>query len=89
VSEWLPRPGCRIKLHFLPACCPHLNSTERLWGVMHKNITHNKCYGACEAFAEATLDFLRDKVPRNWAKYRSTVTDNSRVISPKDFRVIA
>ena len=89
VSEWLSRPGCRIQLHFLPAYCPHLNPIERLWGVMHKNITHNKCYDTCKEFAEATLDFLRDKVPRNWARYRSTVTDNFRVISPKDFRVIA
>ena len=69
--------------------CPHLNPIERLWGVMHKNITHNKTYGACKEFAEATLDFLRDKVPRNWAKYRGAVTDNFRVISPKDFRVVA
>ena len=89
VSEWLSRPGCRIKLHFLPAYCPHLNPIERLWGVMHKNITHNKTYSTCKEFAEATLSFLRDNVPRNWAKYRSTVTDNFRVISPKDFRVIA
>ena len=89
VSEWLSRPGCRIKLHFLPAYCPHLNQIERLWGVMHKNITHNKTYGTSKEFAEATLSFLRDNVPRNWAKYRSTVTDNFRVISPKDFRVIA
>jgi len=89
VSEWLSRPGCRIKLHFLPAYCPHLNPIERLWGVMHKNITHNKTYGTCKEFAEATLNFLRDNVPRNWAKYHSTVTDNFRVISPKDFRVIA
>ena len=89
VKEWLSRPGCRIKLHFLPAYCPHLNPIERLWGVMHKNITHNKTYGTCKEFAEATLDFLRDKVPRNWTKYRSTVTDNFRVISPKDFRIIA
>src|SRR5450432_3626514 len=51
VSEWLSRPGCRIKLHFLPAYCPHLNPIERLWGVMHKNITHNKCYDTCKDFA--------------------------------------
>jgi transposase len=89
VGEWLSRPGCRIQLHFLPAYCPHLNPIERLWGVMHKNITHNKCYDTRTEFAEATLDFLRDKVPRNWARYRTTVTDNFRVISPKDFRVIA
>jgi len=42
VNEWLSRPGCRIKLRFLPAYCPHLNPIERLWGVMHKNVTHNK-----------------------------------------------
>ena len=89
VTEWLSRPGCRIKLHFLPAYCPHLNPIERLWGVMHKNITHNKTYATCKEFAEATLDFLRDKVPRHWDRYSSTVTDNFRVISPKDFRVIA
>jgi hypothetical protein len=23
VQAWLARPGCRIKLHFIPACCPH------------------------------------------------------------------
>src|SRR5208282_1591784 len=89
VKDWLSRPGCRIKLHFLPAYCPHLNPIERLWGVMHKNITHNKTYATCKEFAEATLDFLRDKVPRHWDRYSSTVTDNFRVISPKDFRVIA
>jgi transposase len=89
VNQWLSRPGCRIKLHFLPAYCPHLNPIERLWGVMHKNITHNKTYDTCKEFAETTLEFLRDKVPRNWAKYRSAITDNFRVISPKTFRVIA
>ena len=26
------------------AYCPHLNSIERLWGLMHRHITHNKCY---------------------------------------------
>ena len=88
VNEWLSRPGCRIKLRFLPAYCPHLNPIERLWGVMHKNVTHNKTYDTCKEFAETTLEFLRDKVPRNWAKYRSAITDNFRVISPKDFRVI-
>ena len=89
VQEWLSRPGCRIKLHFLPSYCPHLNPIERLWGVMHKNITHNKTYDTCKEFAEATLEFLRENVPRNWAKYRSAITDNFRVISPMDFRVIA
>jgi transposase len=64
VKQWLARPGCRIRLHFLPAYCPHLNPIERLWGVMHKNITHNKCYETCGEFAEATLTFLRDESPK-------------------------
>jgi transposase len=88
VQEWLARPGCRIKLHFIPSYCPHLNPIERLWGVMHRNVTHNKCYGTCAQFADATLGFLREEVPRNWAVLCDQVTDNFRVIKPKDFRVM-
>jgi transposase len=88
VNEWLSRPGCRIKLHFLPAYCPHLNPIERLWGVMHKNITHNKCYETCGEFAEATLTFLRDEVPTRWPEFCDSVTDNFRIISPKVFRLL-
>ena len=89
VQEWLSRPGCRIKLHFIPTYCPHLNPIERLWGVMHRNVTHNKCYETCAEFAATTLDFLRDKVPQNWVDLCDSVTDNFRVISPKDFRLVA
>src|SRR5271166_5727910 len=89
VQDWLSRPDCRIRLHFIPAYCPHLNPIERLWGVMHKHVTHNKCYATCTQFADATLGFLRETVPRNWANLCDSVTDNFRVISPKDFRVMA
>ena len=75
VQQWLSRPDCRIKLHFVPTYCPHLNPIERLWGVMHRNITHNKCYENCAEFAAVTLDFLRDTVPRNWAQICDSVTD--------------
>jgi transposase len=88
VQEWLARPGCRIKLHFIPAYCPHLNPIERLWGVMHRNVTHNRTYATGAQFADTTLGFLREKVHRNWAAYRDSVTDNFRVINPKDFRVM-
>ena len=88
VQQWLARPGCRIKLHFIPSYCPHLNPIERLWGLMHRNVTHNKCYATCAQFADATLSFLREKVPRNWADLCDSVTDNFRVINPKEFRVM-
>ena len=88
VREWLAQPGRRIKLHFIPPYCPHLNPIERLWGLMHRNVTHNKCYATCAQFADATLGFLRENVPRNWADLCDSVTDNFRVINPKDFRVV-
>jgi len=44
VQAWLARPGCRIRLRFIPAYCPHLDPIERLWGLAHKHITHNRCY---------------------------------------------
>ena len=55
VQEWLARPNCRIVVHFLPAYCPHLNPIERLWGVMHRHVTHNKTYLRCKDFKAAIL----------------------------------
>ena len=89
VRDWLARPGCRIVVHFVPAYCPHLNPIERLWGVMHKNVTHNKRYAMFEDFADAVLTFLRDTVPKRFAEFASSITDNFRVIDPKDFRILA
>lgn len=89
VQAWLARPGCRIRLHFVPAYCPHLNPIERLWGLMHRHNTHNKCYATFREFSTAMLNFLRDDVPRNWTTYCDEVTDNFRVIDPTEFRIIA
>ena len=89
VRRWLAQPGRRIKLHFIPAYCPHLNPIERLWGVMHKHLTHNRSWRDFRAFADAVLWFLRDKVPNRWDDFRDSVTDNFRVINPKDFRLVA
>jgi transposase len=89
VQEWLARPECRIRLHFIPAYCPHLNPIERLWGLMHKNVTHNRCYAKFSGFCTAMLTFLREDVPKNWTSYCDSVTHNFRVINPKDFRVLA
>jgi transposase len=89
VQQWLAQPNRKIRLHFVPTYCPHLNPIERLWGVMHKNLTHNRSWRDFTAFAEAVLWFLREKVPRCWQLYRDSVTDNFRVINPKDFRVVA
>src|ERR1017187_2785136 len=95
VQAWLARAGCRIKLHFIPAYCPpprsasRLEPIERLWGLMHRNTTHNKCYATFKDFSIAMLAFLRDEVPKNWRTWCDEVTDNFRVIDPKKFRIIA
>ena len=89
VQAWLARPGCRIRLRFIPAYCPHLDPIERLWGLAHKHITHNRCYEKFADFRDAFLTFLREEVPRNWQLYCDAVSDNFRVISPKDFRILA
>ena len=89
VQQWLVRPECRIRLHFIPSYCPHLDPIERLWGLMHRHCTHNKCYAGFKDFTRAVLTFLREKVPRNWHVYCDQVTDNFRVIDPADFRVLA
>ena len=88
VREWLAQPGRRIKLHFIPTYCPHLNPIECLWGLMHKTVTHNKCYAKYNDFCGAMLGFLREDVPRDWDILCDNVSDNFRVISPRDFRVL-
>ena len=89
VQRWLAQPGRRITLHFIPVYCPHLDAIERLWGLMHRHTTHNKCYASFKDFKAAILGFLRETVPRNWRQFCDEVTDNFRVIDPADFRVLA
>ena len=88
VQEWLARPGCRIRLHYIPSYCPHLDPIERLWGLMHKNVTHNRCHATYNDFCNSVLHFLREEVPKNWASFCDSVSDNFRVINPADFRVL-
>jgi len=101
VRKWLSRPGCRIHLIQLPAYCPHLNpasqrmlafacrpAIERLWAVMHTHVTHNRFYATQRQFADAILNFFRQTIPKHWRDFRDKVTDNFRVISHQNFRVL-
>lgn len=88
VREWLQQPGCRIRLHFVPPYCPHLNPIERLWGLMHKHLTHNRCSSSIRAFQRETLTFLRHTVPAKWKTFCDAVTDNFRIRDPSQFRIL-
>ncbi len=80
VQDWLKTGGKRIVLHFLPAYCPHLNPIERLWHILHKNVTRNQYYKTYSAFCDAVMTFCRKTVQSDWDKIKSYVSDN---LSPK------
>lgn len=88
VRAFLARKTCRIHLIQLPPYCPHLNPIERLWAVMHQHVTHNRCYPTPAQFTAAILRFFRETVPKYWRDFRSQVTDNFRIISNQNFRVL-
>ena len=88
LQPWLNAPDRRVKLHFLPPYAPHLNPIERLWGVMHKWVTHNRHYATFNQFADAIMGFFRQTLPDKWHEFRDTVTDNFRVISLRKYKLI-
>ena len=55
---------------------------------MQSTRRHNRCYATYNDFCRSVLNFLRKEVPKNWAIFCDSVTDNFRVINPADFRVL-
>jgi len=88
VRAFLARPECRIHLIQLPPYCPHLNPIERLWAVMHQFVTQNRHYPTQKQFANAILKFFRETIPNEWAAFQSQVSDNFRVVTHEEFRVL-
>ena len=48
----------------------------------------NGQYVKFRTFCSAVLDFLKKEVPAKWRVFCDDVTDNFRVICPKDFRIL-
>lgn len=88
LQPWLENSERRVKLHFLPPYAPHLNPIERLWGVMHKRVTHNRHYATFDQFTDAILKFFRKTLPNKWHEFRDTVTDNFRIISHDQYKLV-
>src|SRR5271166_2375914 len=65
-----------------------LSTRSSGYGLMHRHVTHNRCHATFADFKAAILTFLREEVPGKWDTYCDQVTDNFRIISPKDFRVL-
>ena len=88
LQQWLDSRDRWVKLHFLPAYAPHLNPIERLWGILHKSVTQNWHYATFNQFTEAILGFFRNTLTDNWKEFRSTVSDNFRVVSLNEYQLI-
>jgi hypothetical protein len=56
---------------------------------MHEHVTHNRCHATFADFKASVLTFLREEVPRKWRIHCDKVTDNFRIISPTDFRILS
>ena len=88
LKPWLERPDCRLKLHFQPPYAPHLNPTERLRGVMHKYVIHNRANDSFARFVEAVNEFFDPTLPKEAEEISDFVTDSFRVITDDKCRLI-
>jgi hypothetical protein len=52
-------------------------------------VTHNRHYPTQKQFAEAILAFFRKTIPDEWKSFRDQVSDNFRLASHQNFRVLA
>lgn len=75
-----------IQLHYLPPYSPNLNPIERLWKLMHENVTYNKYYEKFSEFSEATIGFLKT-IGRKKKILRARITDNFRTVQSPQFAV--
>ena len=55
---------------------------------MHQFVTHNRHYPTQKQFAGAILKFFRETIPNEWKSFRSQVSDNFRVVTHQEFRVL-
>jgi transposase len=61
VWEFVARYGERVKLHFLPKYAPELNPIERIWWVLHEQITRNHQCQTLEELVDLVLAWLTER----------------------------
>lgn len=79
VKAYLERPGCRIRLVYLPAHAPNLNLIERSWRLMKKEALGNEYYPTFAEFRMAITGFL-DNIADYQAKIATLITDKFEII---------
>lgn len=79
LNEWLEH-NPRIKLHYLPAYSPNLNTIERLWKLMHEHTTNNIYHATFKQFTEKITEFFETTFPKNARNWIDQLSDNFRPI---------
>ncbi len=59
LRAWLERPGCPIKLRYLPSYSPNLNLIERFWGFFKKKVVFNTYHPTFADFKKSIANFFR------------------------------
>jgi transposase len=83
VREWLAKPGCRVRLVYLPPYAPNLNLIERLWWFFKKKTLWNTHYATLTDFKAAIRGFFTN-LDRWRPELASLLTRNFHLIgTPK------
>jgi transposase len=73
-----------IKLHYLPPYSPNLNPIERLWKIMHEQVTYNKYYEKFADFTEAITKFF-STIAKKKRLLQARITDNFQTLESMNF----
>ena len=73
-----------IKLHYLPPCSLNLNPIERLWKIMHEEISYNRYYKKFSDFSDATTNFFTC-IARRKKLLRKRITDKFQIVGEPNF----
>lgn len=65
----------KITPHYLPPYSPNLNPIERLWKIMHENVTYNRYYSKFSDFTEAITGFF-DNIDLYLYSIKRRINDN-------------
>lgn len=88
VREWLARPGCRVRVVYLPPYAPNLNLIERLWWFFKKKTLWNTHHPTLADFRDAIRGFFTNL--GKWeAELTSLLTNRFHLIGHKTPQISA
>lgn len=67
--------GKQLEIHYLPPYSPNLNPIERLWKIMHEQVTYNQYYQKFADFTEAIQGFFKN-IGAYKRQMQNRITDN-------------